>query len=192
MPIEAVKIPQNVYVEERIVGPITLRQIIITMIGAGISYALWSTFSAAGGTSIVSMIIAGIPALIAVAFAFVKINDISLFRLMILFMEKMEHPTIRTWQPRTGISINIFTKPTAEKKVETKVVKEKQPGIEELSALLDAEAEIVEKEIPATEAPAAVVVSQKTLPVNKERVSASPLSQSIDEKIIRDLSPPVS
>ena len=40
MPIEPVKIPQNVYIEDRIVGPLTLRQTLIMAIGGGFSYAL--------------------------------------------------------------------------------------------------------------------------------------------------------
>ena len=57
MPIEAVKIPQNVYVEDRIVGPITLRQLIITGIGAGIGYTFYALAAQAGLTSIPVMIV---------------------------------------------------------------------------------------------------------------------------------------
>jgi len=140
MPIEPVKIPQNVYVEERIIGPVTLRQIIITMIGGGFSYALWSSIKAAGAISLLSTILAWIPAVIAAAFAFVRINDISLFRLCILLMERFEKPSIRTWSPRRGITINISVsapRRKKKKKEEPKAEEEAAPGIEELTTILD-------------------------------------------------------
>ena len=49
MPIPPTKIPQNVYVEDRIVGPLTLKQIIVVCIGGGFSYALWASISKAYG-----------------------------------------------------------------------------------------------------------------------------------------------
>lgn len=195
MPIEAVKIPQNVQIEDRIIGPITLRQIIITLLGSGLSYAIWSAMKAAGPVSPVGTFFAWIPAAIAAAFAFVKINDISLFRLMFLMIEKMEKPAVRTWAPRQGLTINIRTKPP---KVDvSKVAKAEmtKKGISELSTILDTEPEdIPEQEVPVT----------PRHPVNPSRISVEPMKaagldgittakppvDNILEDRIRDILPP--
>lgn len=109
MPIEAVKIPQNVYVEDRIIGPITLKQLFITGIGAGISYALYATVTRAGYTNLAYVAVCWSPTLVAAAFAFMKINDLSLFNIILLSIENANKPNIRYWSPHPGLSINLIT-----------------------------------------------------------------------------------
>lgn len=138
MPIEPVKIPQNVQIEDRIIGPVTLRQLIITIIGCGISYAIWSSLQKAfGAVGITVTVVAWIPAVIFIAFAFIKVYDLSLFRIVFLMLERSVKPQIRIWAPRPGISIinpHALAKP--EKKKPT-AVQEQPQSIEELSSMLD-------------------------------------------------------
>ncbi len=110
MPIESVKIPQNVYVEDRIVGPVTLRQLAIVGIGAGFSYALYSTASKMGPVGIPMAVLLWAPAVIAAAFAFLKINDLSLFNIILLMIEHANKPSERYWSSHSGISINFVTR----------------------------------------------------------------------------------
>lgn len=112
MAIEAVKIPQNVYVEDRIIGPVTLKQLAICGIGAGISYTVYAFVSRAGYTQIPVIVVCWTPALIAAMFAFMKINDLSLFNIILLFIESMNKPNQRYWSPHPGISINLITRQT--------------------------------------------------------------------------------
>lgn len=147
MPIESVKIPQNVQIEDRIVGSITLRQLIISIVGCGISYAIWTNLQKILGTvSIVVSIIAWIPAVIFIAFAFIKVYDLSLFRIVLLMIERSVKPQTRTWAPRTGMStINSHTFAKPEKKKRSAGTGQEKPlSIEELSSMLD---------IPSTETP---------------------------------------
>ena len=119
MAIQAVKIPQNVYIEDRIIGPITLRQIIICALGGGFSYAVYAMFSKAyGPPNIVVTVLIWVPAAIAAAFAFVRINDVSLLRMMLLVIERFNKPMRRIWSPRRGLTINIrtFTTPDESRK----------------------------------------------------------------------------
>lgn len=118
MPIEAVKIPQNVYVEDRIIGPITLKHLLIVGIGAGISYAIFASAQKAGATNIVVLGACWIPALIAAAFAFFRINDLSLFNIILLSIEGFNKPSQRYWSPYPGISINLITSQHAKEIVE--------------------------------------------------------------------------
>ena len=144
MPIDPVKIPQNVYIEDRIVGPLTLRQTLIMAGGGGVSYTLYAMLNKTlGHLSLVGTVFVWIPAALAAIFALVRINDLSLLRICLLFIEKMQKPTVRTWVPRRGIVINIHTASAAVKQQEEKRQKElvlesqTQTKIEELSTTVD-------------------------------------------------------
>ena len=140
MPIDLVKIPQNVYIEDRIVGPLSLRQIIIIMLGGGFSYILYSLIAKTyGSVSLPVTALVSIPGLLAAAFAFVRINDISLFRIMLLMIEQMNKPSIRTWSPRRGIIINIRTSmhPQAIEQ-KSHVQQQETSRFQELGSFLDA------------------------------------------------------
>jgi len=105
MAIEPVKIPQNVDVEDHIIGPVTLRQLFLTLGGGGVSYAIFAIMKKAGALNIVTGILAWTPLILTVAFAFIKINGISLFHFTILLAEKSQMPPVRYWQVRQGVHI---------------------------------------------------------------------------------------
>lgn len=155
MPIEPVKIPQNVYVEDRIVGPVTLRQLIILLATGGFSYAIWTAAkSQLGASSVPLTIVCWIPFMIGVFFAFVRIQGISLMRFILLMVEKMDKPAVRLWTPRRGISINFQYFSGVEEKKKQVVTQPHREKLEELSALLDKGPVITvksnEKEVPTT------------------------------------------
>jgi hypothetical protein len=181
MSIDPVKIPQNVYVEDRIIGPVTLRQIIIVLISAGFSYALWSTMKAAGSVSAIGTALAWMPTAIGVAFAFVKINDISLLRLCLLVIERIEKPSVRYWTPRTGITINIRTKQVKQKNSQPeKNNTTSMEQLSELSSLLDkgpeSPTEMNDAEDNQIDTPEESENEQTSRPVNPKKVSAEPLN----------------
>ncbi len=211
MTIDPVKIPQNVYVEDRIIGPVSLRQIMICLLTGGITYMLYASFEAARALTIFTRILAFLPFLIGTAFAFVKVNGITLTRFCLLLIERADKPVIRIWTARKGISISIgaaSVKSDEELIKETRLEaekrrdEEKRKRIEELSSLLDhAPSSSVEREdlIHATQEVAPE--SSSTLPVERTRISADPLepsgTHSIREErstapVIRDISPPVA
>lgn len=211
MPIDPVKIPQNIYVEDRIIGPITLRQIIIVLLGSGFSYAIWSSMQAAGLTTPIHTGIAWTPAVIATAFAFMKINDISLFRMCLLLAERMEKPRIRQWSPRQGISINIVTsKLVTEEPTPMPHKQFEESKIQTLSKMLDKGPEEDEIEEPALEAEQEEMVpmqSTSSRPVDPRRVSVDTGNESIDtirkqtpaevqtptpNMLLRDIHPPLA
>jgi uncharacterized protein with PQ loop repeat len=142
MPIEPIKIPQNVYIEDRIVGPLTLKQIIVVAVGCGFSYALYSLLvQSYGKIPIPITVMAWIPGALSFVFAFIKINDLSLFRIILLMVERINKPETRVWTPRRGIVINIrtFTTPDEKQRNKTDTTLEgKNPDqISELSSILD-------------------------------------------------------
>lgn len=171
MPIDPIKIPQNVYIEDRIVGPLTLKQIIIVALGGGFSYVLWSTITKTiGSVNIVLTVLAWIPAVIAVIFAFVKINDLSMFRLCLLAVERFNKPSLRTWSPRRGISINVrtFSAQTQQDGHTQGNTKKDTRPLEAITDSLDNGMQPMEEEPPAPS-------PEPVLPVDKSKVSASPI-----------------
>ncbi len=145
--LEPVKVPQNVYVEDRIIGPVTLRHLIILGIGAGISYAIYALLTQGGANPGVPLtILAWSPTLVAAAFAFVKINDISLTRMILLMIEGSGKPSVRAWAPHAGFSINIVTKPTKSIPDDTPKVVRGSSKLMELNEQMERERERMEQE----------------------------------------------
>jgi hypothetical protein len=219
MPIEAVKIPQNVHIEDRIIGPLSLRQIIIMAVGGGFSYAIYASLVKAFGTlDIVTSVVVWIPAVLCAAFALIKINDLSLMRMLFLTIERMIKAPVRTWTPRQGISINIRMYAEAEKQQKKarqadQQEKEAQKKIQQLSTMIDSAFDDVQapQETPAvaaSPAPATAVVepqevvipvkekeAPRTLAVNKDRVKADSLpgtdvTNATSLAVFRDILPP--
>jgi len=109
------KIPQNVGIEDRIVGPLTLRQLIILAGGFGISYILFAILSKIYELNIFEYIVIALPMLLAAAFALIKINDIRLIKFILLFLEFSIKPKKRIWDHR-GISSLVAPDLIEEKK----------------------------------------------------------------------------
>ena len=208
MPIEAVKIPQNVQIEDKVVGPLSLRQILIIAIGGGFSYMLYALAQKSmGHVGIPLTIILWTPAVISAAFALVNINDLSLLRICFLLLEKTQKPSTRTWAPRGGISITIRTSAakTAEE-VATKAMpsgseRTAQQQIAELTSVVDRDAAtpdaaplaVQPQEIPQ---PTPALAATRP-PVNPDAIRVDdPLHPSLppvsDLSVFRDVLPPQS
>lgn len=205
MPIEPIKIPQNVHIEDRIVGPLTLKQVLIVTVGCGFSYGIYSVMLRSfGGLPLPVTAIVWIPGVLSVAFAFFRINDLSLLRICVLMLERMNKPMERTWSPRKGIAINIRTFSTPDEKHKRKFEEAlalKNPQmIGELSSMLDQETRAQRKEALS---PLEEIIDEpvtQSLPVNPLRISASEIvpGANVDTltppktgavSIFRDISP---
>lgn len=195
MPIEPVKIPQNVYIEDRIVGPLTLRQIIISMIGMGFSYAIWASIAKVYGYVPWHItVIVWIPGALSVVFAFVKINDLSMAHILLLLLERVQKPQTRIYGPRRGLAVNArsFAQPTQSKNVSPKPLDE-TADIGRLSAFLDQEGiRPSHQDAHADDEPTNVETIQEdgiqgssipARPVDKTRITVSPLLNSDIEDI---------
>jgi type IV secretory pathway VirB3-like protein len=190
MPIEPVKIPQNVYIEDRIVGPLTLKQIIISMLGIGFSYAVWASIAKVYGYVPWHItVIVWIPGVLSVIFAFVKIHDLTMAHIILLFLERAQKPSTRIYGPRRGLTVNArsFAQPAVSKKIAAKPMGE-DAEISKLSAFLDQEgmrpSHVDQPEDDTAEEPmqqAAAETQGSSIParpVDKNRVKVSPLLQA--------------
>ncbi len=111
------KIPQNVGIEDKIVGPLTLRQLIILVVGFGISYVFFATLNKLYELNILEYIIIAIPAVVAAAVSLIKINDIRLTKFILMFLEFSIKPKKRLWDHR-GIASLVAPDLTEIKKEE--------------------------------------------------------------------------
>ena len=148
--MDYVKIPQNVRIEDKLIGPLSIRQIALIAIGGGMSYTLFAGLqNTYGEVPAIAHAFIWLPAILFLAFAVVRIYDISLFRYVLLILETLSKPRRRVWQPRSGLSTEIespaaLAKYEKEKKKKGKEVhkeEEKKSDIrlDELSIILDSE-----------------------------------------------------
>ncbi|MBU1934743.1 PrgI family protein, partial [Patescibacteria group bacterium] len=114
------KIPQNIGVEDRIVGPFTLKQLIIVAVGGGISYVLFTITSKIYELNVLEYVIIAFPALIALAAALIKINNIPFTKFVLLTLEYAIKPKKRLWDHR-GIA-PLVAPDLTETKVKTEAV----------------------------------------------------------------------
>lgn len=131
------KIPQNVQREDKIVGPLTLKQLIICMVGGGIAYVLYITLAKEYFMEIwLPPVIVIVILTLAVAFA--KINDIPFAKWILLQIEFFIKPRKRVWTQGAGdvfISAYKVTKPTEEDKKRKKKKEEIKPTINQINEL---------------------------------------------------------
>lgn len=135
------KIPQNVGIEDKIVGPFSLRQLIILAIGGGISYVLFAITSRLYELNILEYILIVLPALFSLAIAMLKIHNVTFGKYILLMLEFAIKPKKRMWDHR-GISALVAPdltdkKATAKKKDVTEGKDRKDVNLGDLSAMLD-------------------------------------------------------
>ncbi len=134
------KIPQNVGIEDKIVGPFSLRQLIILAVGGGISYVLFAIGSKLYELNVIEYIIIAFPALFALAAAMLKIHNVSFIKYLLLTLEFAIKPKKRYWNHR-GIANIVAPDLTEEKKgakkPETAETKQKNVNLRDVSAMLD-------------------------------------------------------
>lgn len=139
------KVPQNVQREDKIVGPLTLKQLIICGIGFAIDYAIYTSL-AKNYIWITWILPVAIVAIITIAFAFIRPLELSFTKFLFRWIEFTILPRQRFWiqgagdaWPPTFASEQKATK--IEKKAEAKAeqVLDKHKKLEELSKILNSQ-----------------------------------------------------
>lgn len=135
--------PQNVQREDKIVGPLTLRQLIICGVGGGISYAIYVSLGKE------YLWITWLPpvafiAIITLLFAFVRPLDMDFSRFLAVYLEYVLLPQKRFWvQSSAEIVTSMYTSAKSQTKVEKKAeakaeqMIDKKKKLEELSKILN-------------------------------------------------------
>ncbi len=108
------KIPQDVQRADKIVGPLTLRQLIIVAIGSGIAYSLYLVMSKQYVIQIWLIPVIFIMAITAL-FAFYRFHDMPFEKLIFVFIEYKFKPRKRVFQKMRGDVFISVLNPMARK-----------------------------------------------------------------------------
>jgi len=144
------KVPQNVQREDQILWFMTLKQLGLVMIGAGISYWIYVTLSKQYRLGSFETFIVWIPAMIAAAFAFIRIKHVSLMQFFLLLFEQLfVRSRRRSWVQGAGNPfISMTTKVVRQKEKKKKSVEEKEYSVSKvkhLASVLDGEKSDLQK-----------------------------------------------
>ncbi|MFA6527969.1 MAG: PrgI family protein [Candidatus Gracilibacteria bacterium] len=143
------KVPQNVQMEDKIVGPLTLKQLIICAIGGGIAYFIYISTSKIYLMS-VWLPATAVPALLTIAIAFVKIHDISFIKFVFLQLERLIRPNKTHFEKGDAENYKSVLTPQSneDKKTDEKrrkkeeEAKEKIKNLDTLTKILDSQGKI--------------------------------------------------
>jgi len=138
------KIPQDVQLEDKIIGPITMKQLGICAIGGTIDYGLYMSLSKTYYWEVWILPVAFI-ALLTIAIAFIKIINLTFTKFVLLLVEYNVKPKKRFWVKGEGIIYPSLIQPTnkdkekIENKINKKIKKDKTnlDSINKISKILD-------------------------------------------------------
>lgn len=130
------KVPQNIDMEDKIVGPLTLIQFLYVLGGGMIIYILFQVLYT---TSTVLFVILALPiALIALALAFLKIQDQPLSHFIVAGLQFWQKPKMRYWR-NVGEAPPILKQAPKPKQTKATPVKKsvEKSNLEQLAYALD-------------------------------------------------------
>lgn len=137
------KVPQDVQREDHIIGPLTLKQLIICGIGGSIAYAIYVSLGK-DYTWITWLPPVAIIGIITIAFAFIRPLDMSFIQWILRWIEYSLIPRERFWIQTAGEVMPVLILASTQKtKVQTKAeakaenIIDKHKKLEELSKMLD-------------------------------------------------------
>ena len=136
------KVPQNVYIEDKILPFMTMRQLIISGVGGGFTYMIYLSLEHQSPEIWIPPVV--LLGAITVAVAFLKIHDIPFVKYILLVIERYLNETKRTWIKSSGdifLSSGSPSKKKELKKAEEKSTKTKEKttikDVDKLSKMLD-------------------------------------------------------
>ncbi len=130
------KVPQNIDMADRIVGPLTLIQFLYLLVGGIIVYALFSTIAPINPTLFLAL--AAPITLFSLALAFLKIQDQPFPKFVAAFFVYVRRPKARVWfkDGRSTESVVITPNPMVSTQAPTR--KElKRDQLQQLATTLD-------------------------------------------------------
>jgi len=143
-----VKIPQNVDPEDKLIGPLTLKQFLELLFGFGLAYILFVI----GLPTWLALILALPCALLGIAFAFLKVNGQPLEKFLGALISYYLKPSKRVWRPIPKTEEGeekkeiILPKPPPPKKIT-------RSRLEELAYVLDTQGKLPEEKEEAAGQP---------------------------------------
>ena len=135
--------PQNVQREDQILGPITLKQLIVLMVTGGFSYLMYTQLNQLYYMNQLQQMLIWLPLALGAAFAFVKVRGIPLFQFCLLLLEQTIFlPSKRFWQNSGDGFVSMTQNETKKETKKDEVTPTKdfsEQKVKNLAALLDGE-----------------------------------------------------
>lgn len=137
------KVPQDVQREDTIIGPLTLKQMIIIGVGGGLAYGIYVSLSKTYFIEIWLPPVA-IISIITLAFAFLKVHSLPFHEFLMDFIEYHLLPRKRIWIQGTALPFVSSLEKKKEKQTKLKLAKDesgKTKSLKELTEVLDTHGE---------------------------------------------------
>lgn len=143
------KVPQNIDMEDKIVGPFTMRQFIYLLIPGGIIYGWYNYLSTNYTDYTIEFALVAIPVgLIGLAFALLKINDRPFESFALSVIQFLSAAKQRKWTPGYAPEpVIVFDKPEDAQKANT--VQKGGADLDSLSKVLEKSASELAQKAPA-------------------------------------------
>lgn len=137
------KVPQDVQREDTIVGPLTMTQLIITAVGGGVTYGIYTAL-ATKYTWPVWFLPTFLGAATTIAFAFVKVHELTFTQYLLSGFAYLFLPRQRAWIKGSGD----VTSPIEERKISTvqKTQDQKKEKQEDTMKKLDSLVQILDNQ----------------------------------------------
>ncbi|MFA5926720.1 MAG: PrgI family protein [Patescibacteria group bacterium] len=127
------KVPQNIDMQDRIIGPLTMIQFIYAIVGTGAAYSLYMTLPKPLN------LIAAVPVLIfTICIVFIKINERPFLNFFLAMIEFLSAPKKRVWHHGSVDNLKVIiysNKDNSKQKAAVKHVSEDE--IKKLAKKLD-------------------------------------------------------
>jgi len=136
----AVKIPQNVDIEDKLVGPLTLKQFLYILGGGALIFIAYQSFIEGYLYMIEFILVAFIIAGLTISLAFVKINGQPFIKFMQNVLIYIFTPKLRFWKAQNKFIVSrlkIRDKKTQEQLKQPKKDKSNHGKVEKLARILD-------------------------------------------------------
>ncbi len=168
------KVPQNIDMEDKIIGPFTMKQFIYLLVAGGIIYAWWSYLQKNYVDFMPVFLLVAIPVgLLGLAFALVKINDRPFEVFVLSLFQFLSTPKQRMW--REGYK----SEPVIIKDQVAPVENSNKPkdtrSLDDLSKSLDKQAQLMSQSAPVkkfAKSSSEVAVNVSVKDVNKPQTQS--------------------
>ena len=141
------KVPQDVQREDTIVGPLTMKQLLIVAMGGGMAYASYVTLAQnyywqvwAPPTAIIGIL--------TLSFAFLKIHNLTFFKFVLALIEFLFLPRRRIWiKGAAEVTKTMGEQTKTQKKPEAPKKEKSLKNLDQLIKILDSRGVVKKPEV---------------------------------------------
>lgn len=131
------RVPQNIDLPDKIIGPLTLQQFLWLLAGGAVFYIIYSWAMKMFGMTSLAVLLGLPPVVLAGMFAFVKINERPFTTFVVSFFVYLFSSRDRVWQKIEEVEVfKPEEKPKEKPKIESEKEKEIKSKLDELAMII--------------------------------------------------------